>query len=56
MCGLEWRSKFKIAFLITGSPCHGRKYNQNNNDRFPDEELIDAIKLLITKEIILVGI
>ena len=44
---LIWTKTFKIAILICDSPNHGKKYNNGVRDNYPNEDLEDAIELLI---------
>lgn len=40
---LSWSKTFKIAVLICDAPNHGVRYNGGVSDRYPKEELEDAI-------------
>lgn len=53
---LSWTKTFKIAVLICDSPNHGKKYNNGVSDRYPNEDLDDAIELLIENNILFVAI
>ena len=53
---LNWTKTFKIAMLICDAPTHGRKYNGGVSDRYPDEDIRDAIEMLIENNILFVGI
>ncbi|CAD8164784.1 unnamed protein product [Paramecium octaurelia] len=53
---LKWEKYFKIALLICDAPCHGRKWAGKVLDDYPDEDLEDALQLLINKNIVLIGI
>ncbi|CAK84497.1 unnamed protein product (macronuclear) [Paramecium tetraurelia] len=53
---LKWEKYFKIALLICDAPCHGKKWAGKVLDDYPDEDLEDALQLLINKNIVLIGI
>lgn len=53
---LTWSKTFKIAMLICDAPTHGKKYNGGVSDRHPDEDIRDAIEMLIDNNILFVGI
>ncbi|KAM3137900.1 hypothetical protein pb186bvf_009981 [Paramecium bursaria] len=53
---LKWETSFKVAILICDAPSHGRKYNVNCGDDYPNEDLRDAIELMIKAEILFIGI
>lgn len=53
---LTWSKTFKIAVLICDAPTHGKKYNAGVSDRYPTEDIEDAIKMLIDNNVLLVGI
>lgn len=53
---LVWSKTFKIAILICDAPTHGRRYNGGVSDRYPDEDIEDAINLLIENNILFVAI
>ncbi|CAK92523.1 unnamed protein product (macronuclear) [Paramecium tetraurelia] len=52
---LKWKNKFKIAILITDSPCHGRKYHQFPGDFHPNDDITEVLHRLIEQQIILIG-
>ncbi|CAD8140407.1 unnamed protein product [Paramecium octaurelia] len=52
---LEWKNKFRIAILITDSPCHGRKYHSFPGDFHPNDDITEVLHRLIEKQIILIG-
>lgn len=53
---LKWSKTFKIAILICDAPTHGKRYNGGVSDRHPDEDIQDAIELLISNNILFVGV
>ncbi|CAK65713.1 unnamed protein product (macronuclear) [Paramecium tetraurelia] len=53
---LDWSKNFKIAVLICDAPTHGKRYNGGVADRYPNEDIEDAINLLIEKNILFVAI
>lgn len=53
---LPWEKSFKIALLICDAPSHGSRWAGNVLDDHKNEDLTDALKLLIEKNIILIGI
>ncbi|CAD8068123.1 unnamed protein product [Paramecium sonneborni] len=53
---LHWSKTFKIAVLICDAPTHGKRYNGGVSDRYPNEDIEDAINLLIDNNILLVAI
>lgn len=53
---LTWSKTFKIALLICDAPTHGKRYNAGVSDRYPNEDIEDAIKLLIEHNILFVAI
>ena len=53
---LKWSKNFKIAMLICDAPTHGTKYNNGVSDFHPDEDIKDAIEMLIANEILLIAI
>ncbi|CAD8154602.1 unnamed protein product [Paramecium pentaurelia] len=55
MTNLEWKSKFKIAILITDSPCHGKKYHTYPIDFHPNDDITQTLHCLIEQKIILIG-
>ncbi|CAD8067314.1 unnamed protein product [Paramecium sonneborni] len=56
MVQLEWIKQFKLAILICDAPTHGQRYNGGVSDRYPKEDIEDAINLLIEKNIFLLAI
>ncbi|CAD8145910.1 unnamed protein product [Paramecium pentaurelia] len=55
MKNLKWKSKFKIAILITDSPCHGKKYHTYPVDFHPNDDITQTLHHLIEQQIILIG-
>ncbi|CAD8046726.1 unnamed protein product [Paramecium primaurelia] len=55
MKNLKWKSKFKIAILITDSPCHGKKYHSFPVDFHSDDDITQTLHRLIEQQIILIG-
>ena len=53
---LSWSKTFKIAVLICDAPTHGKRYNGGVSDRYQNEDIEDAIKLLIENNILFIGI
>ncbi|CAD8165566.1 unnamed protein product [Paramecium pentaurelia] len=53
---LHWSKTFKIALLICDAPTHGKRYNGGVSDRYPNEDIEDAINLLIDHNILFVAI
>lgn len=53
---LQWTKKFRIAMLICDAPTHGRLYNGGVKDNHPDEDIKDAIEMLIGNNILLIAI
>ena len=53
---LKWSKTFKIAMLICDAPTHGKRYNGGVTDRHQNEDIEDAIKMLIENNILFVGI
>lgn len=53
---LGWSKTFRIAVLICDAPTHGKRYNGGVSDRYPNEDIEDAVKQLIENNILLVGI
>ena len=47
MTTLDWSKTFKIAILICDAPTHGALYNGGVSDDHPNEDIRDAIELLI---------
>jgi hypothetical protein len=45
-----------MAILICDAPTHGKLYNGGVGDNHPNEDIRDAIELLIHNEILLIGI
>ncbi|CAD8209835.1 unnamed protein product [Paramecium octaurelia] len=52
---LKWKNKFKVAILITDSPCHGRKYHNFPGDFHKDDDITETLHRLIEQQIILIG-
>jgi myosin protein heavy chain len=44
---LKWTARFKIAILITNSPCHGLKYHGPMRENHPNEDIEETILQLI---------
>jgi len=44
---LKWKSKFKIAILITDSPCHGKKYHNYPVEYHPNDDITQTLHRLI---------
>ena len=53
---LSWSKTFKIAVLICDAPTHGKRYNGGVSDRYQNEDIEDAIKMLIENNILFIGI
>ena len=53
---LNWTKTFKIAMLICDAPTHGALYNGGVLDDHPTEDIQDAIEMLISNNILFVGI
>lgn len=53
---LKWEKEFRLAILICDAPTHGSKYNGGVSDRYPNEDIKDAILELIEKNIFLMAI
>ena len=53
---LNWSKNFKIAMLICDAPTHGAKYNYGVSDFHPDEDIKDAIEMLIANDILFIAI
>lgn len=53
---LEWEKEFRLAIVICDSPTHGKRYNGGVSDRYPNEDIEDAILGLIDKNIFLMAI
>ncbi|CAD8176644.1 unnamed protein product [Paramecium pentaurelia] len=55
---LQWKTKFKIAMLICDAPCHGTNFHDfgRNQDHYPDDDLTQAIELMIQNDIFFIGI
>ena len=54
---LKWSKNFKIAMLICDAPTHGTKYSGDDvSDFHPNEDIKDAIEMLIANEILLIAI
>lgn len=56
MCQLKWTKGLKFAILIADAPSHGREYNGGAGDNYPNEDMRDAIEMMISLEIILIGV
>ncbi|CAD8142287.1 unnamed protein product [Paramecium pentaurelia] len=53
---LNWSKTFRIAILICDAPTHGKRYNGGVSDGSPNEDIEDAINLLIDNNILFVAI
>ena len=51
---MSWGGRMKYMILIADAPTHGKKYNNGISDNYPDEELEDALAMLIKNDIRLV--
>ena len=51
---MSWAGRMKYLILVADAPAHGKKYNNGISDNYPDEELEDALELLIQRDIRLV--
>ena len=63
----SWGKGKKLAILITNSPCHGKEYHNNGNDKYPDgyndpnnielerKKINDYLNEFIKKNIYLIG-
>ena len=51
---MSWGGRMKYLILVADAPTHGKKYNNGISDNYPDEELEDALELLIKNDIRLV--
>ena len=53
---LSWSKTFKLAMLICDAPTHGKRYNGGVTDRYPNDDIEDAILMLINNNVLFVGV
>lgn len=53
---LKWKSLNKFVVLIADAPTHGKRYNGGCDDSYPDEDIEDAIQMLIKNNIAFLGV